>query len=63
MEAFEHDMGDDDNDALAPWWAACPSCGERIEDFLALDLEEGDWTECLMCGTIYSLEYSRLTEE
>jgi hypothetical protein len=59
---------DDDDDELAPWWAACPTCGERREDYLTLD-EDDDPTEawtglmystCYSCKTVYGFEYSRL---
>jgi hypothetical protein len=60
-EHLNHDVDEEEHEDLAPVWAACPFCGERIEDFLDLDLEDGEWTTCLLCGTVYGLEYSQLT--
>jgi hypothetical protein len=51
---------DDDPDDLAPFWAACPTCREQRMDFLDLDLEDGEWTVCLTCRTVFALEYSHL---
>ena len=55
LQISAHDPND-----LAPFWAACPTCGEQREDFLNLDLEDGEWTVCLTCRTVFALEYSTL---
>lgn len=32
--------------------AACPTCGQSLVDLLVWN-DEGDYVECLTCGTIY----------
>jgi hypothetical protein len=61
--ALNTEIDDDESEDLAPFWAACPLCGERRIDCLDLDTEDDDWTEttfCLTCGTVFALEYCNL---